>query len=64
MAVTVAAPITRHFVPQLIVLLTAVVLAVALVVGFAIADHDSSPAVRDTGSGVPQELPSRFSEGR
>ncbi len=58
-------PIARHLLTCVLAAVAAVVLAISLVVGFDIADSDSSPTVSDTGSSsVVQELPSRFSEGR
>ncbi len=63
--IAVQAPMPRHFLTYVMAALAAVVLAVSLVVGFSIADSDSSPTVSDTDSNsVVQELPSRFSEGR
>ncbi|MBA2626247.1 MAG: hypothetical protein H0U89_11680 [Acidimicrobiia bacterium] len=63
--ITVQDPMPRHLLTYVVAAVAAVVLAISLVVGFSIADSDSSPTVSDTGSSsVVQELPSRFSEGR
>jgi len=63
--ITIQGPMPRHFLAYVMAAVAAVVLAISLVVGFSIADSDSSPTVSDTGSSsVVQELPSRFSEGR
>ena len=63
MTVTVPAPITRHLFAYLAAAVVAVALLVSVIAGFAIADSDSGPAVRDTGAGVSQETPSRFADG-
>jgi hypothetical protein len=62
MTVTVPAEISRHIGAYVGAAVAAVALVVAIVLGMAIADSDSTPAVRS--STVQQELPTRFGEGR
>jgi hypothetical protein len=64
MSVTVPAPITHHVTAYVVAALAAVALVVSLAVGMAIAGSDSTSTVRHSGSGVTQELPTRFGEGR
>ena len=61
MTVTVPTPISRHRRAYVVAAVAAVALVISVLVGLAITDTDSSPAVTRTGSGVAQELPSRFS---
>ena len=62
MTVTIPAEISRHITAYVVAALAALALVVSLVVGMAIADSDSSPAVRSDSSTV-QELPSRLTDG-
>jgi hypothetical protein len=64
MTATVPTPIARHHLTAYVMAaVAAVALVVALVIGFAVADSDSSTTVPRTSRGV-QELPQRFAEGR
>jgi hypothetical protein len=64
MTVTVPAPITRHLTAYLVAAVAAVALVASLAIGMAIAGSGSTSSVRHTESGVVQEPPSRFVEGR
>jgi hypothetical protein len=60
---TVPAPHNRHLVTYVIATVVALTLVLAVLVGFSIADSDSSPAVGRTGSEAGQELPAHLSDG-
>jgi hypothetical protein len=64
MTVTVPAPITRHLSAYLAAAVVVVALLFAAVVGVIATDSDSSPAVRETGTNLSTDIPSRFDVGR
>jgi hypothetical protein len=65
MTATVPTPIARHHLTAYVMAaVAAVTLVLALVIGIAVADSDSGTTFPRTSSGVQQELPTRFGEGR
>jgi hypothetical protein len=56
MAVTVPVPTTRHLLPYLLAAVVAVALVMAVFLGFAIGDSNSSPATTGDGDSTSVSL--------
>jgi hypothetical protein len=61
---TVPAPTDKHLLVYVAVAIAAVALVASVLIGMAVADSGSGTDFTRTGSGVSQELPTRFGEGR